>query len=145
MLLRIFIFIICVVIWVVIELICMGSFINYDKSLKWMRKSRQMNYPVGELHPLLNPAESCDYQHLWSREQSDDSNVSQAFNLIPDVEEEKCYPYYLRTGQIVCNAQLRTFEDIKTGRWYDYSEWIQDIIAGKHSSDDFKEHLDSDE
>ena len=86
-----------------------------------MSDVRRKCYPSAELPPHL--------RHNEAGEQSGGNAVSS--DKIPDLEDERKYPYYNRTGQIVCNLSLFSAKQIMTGDWYGNNQWLQDIISGR--------------
>lgn len=100
---------------------------------------RTRAFPGDELHPLLRP--DPDEETVPLRLRTDPAGTILEGKRLPDAEEEKLYPYYRRTGQIICNAAVRTPEQISSGSWYGYGEWLQDLIAGRADPKYFKKKV----
>lgn len=123
--------------WVLVVRRCMKAIDRLDRQITRMKKRQLACYPASEVHPLLRPEGGDAGVRRWQR--VDEAGVQDCGPLsrLPDAEEERAYPYYNRTGQIICNAKTRTLEEVSTGRWYGYAEWLQDIISGKLIPADF--------
>lgn len=100
-----------------------------------MKADCQLAYPEEELHPLLRK----NRDNLPAREVTaaplEDEAGSDFLSRFPDPEEEKQYPYYRRTGQIVCNLSLHDLDSLRSGGWYGFPQWTQDMLAGRIESD----------
>ncbi|MCD8144615.1 MAG: hypothetical protein LUD79_04670 [Oscillospiraceae bacterium] len=123
--------------WVGVIIQCLRATRSLQTVTQRMKQQRMMRYPQDELHPTLVPGSQNSGGKQFLRTDPDGVPRPENGKRLPDVEEEKRYPYYLRTGHVICNATIRTPEEIVTGRWYGYGEWVQDMIGGRWDPEDF--------
>lgn len=119
------------VLWLLIVLRCVKAGERFNTLVARVRWRRTESYPGEELPPITQNRDQTEGESLWTHVNGDGTPDTRPISALPDVETEKLYPYYNRTGQIVCNSKLRTLNDLYTGEWYGYAQWLQDIISGK--------------
>lgn len=117
--------------WALVVGWCMRSIKNLRAMVAQVKDGVRADFPASEIHPLLCPGREENGERIWFRTDEKGKRDLGPLSKLPDVEEEKACAYYNRTGQIICNAKNRTLEEISTGRWYGYAEWMQDMISGR--------------
>ena len=117
--------------WVFAVRRCMIALSRLTDMIEQMRSSCQRSYPEAELHPLLRRNKDGLPERTVTNAVQEDHTRCDFLSRLPDPEEEKAYPYYRRTGQIVCNTSLHELDQLQTGGWYRFPQWTQDMLAGK--------------
>lgn len=120
-----------VLLWVYVVRRCMIALSRLTDMIEQMKSSCQRSYPEAELHPLLRRNKDELPERTVTDAVQEDKARSDFLSRFPDPEEEKEYPYYRRTGQIVCNTSLHELDHLQTGGWYGFPQWTQDMLAGK--------------
>lgn len=117
--------------WVFAVRRCMIALSRLADMIEQMRSCCQCSYPEAELHPLLRRNKDGLPERTVTSAVQEDQAKTDFLSRFPDPEEEKAYPYYRRTGQIVCNTSLHESDQLQTGGWYRFPQWTQDMLAGK--------------
>ena len=119
------------VLWLLIVLRCVKAGDRFNALVTRIRGRRVESCPKEELPPITQNRDQLGGETPWTRVKADGTLDTRSISALPDMETEKLYPYYNRTGQIICNSKNRTLNDLYTGEWYGYAQWLQDIISGK--------------
>ncbi len=128
--LRIAGFVLLLCLWGYSVYCCIKAVRNLSSAVSKTKYSHMRGFPSGEIHPLLRMDGNSNIKHEVVRIDEAGNRDSGLLSGFPDAEEEKRYPYYNRTGRIVCNLKTESKERISSGSWYGYPQWIQDVIAG---------------
>lgn len=124
---------------------CIKAVENLSRFILRTKFSRMSAFPSGELHPLLRMDGNREAERFVARVNAAGKQDKGMLSQFPDPEEEKSMPYYNRTGRIVCDLKLNTVEQISSGAWYGYAQWMQDVIACKPDDDCFGKSSSIDE
>lgn len=121
------ILVLAVGVWCVTLFISLRALKLFRFFVTQMKQYRDRCFPEDMLHPRLSKKSDSSTQKEILYVKRNDSD----WLRLPDVEEEKYYPYYNQTGQIICDAQKYDRQALEQHTWFGYAEWVQSWICGQ--------------
>lgn len=112
---------------------------NLDISINNMLEAEKASYPESEIPPALkrNQGETAsDVRTVICKYVGPDS--SGKASSVMDIEEEKKYPYYHRTHNVISDLQRYTEYQVENHSWYGCDEWLQDMTANRIEEEVFQ-------
>jgi hypothetical protein len=99
-----------------------------------MVKAQKQAYPNGELPAPLrreNLGQPMNYGAGSVPWRFSPESTAGPDQVVIDPTEEYPAPYYRRTRHLVSSIYVHNPQDVRTGNWYGFDEWVQDILCGK--------------